>query len=162
MKENIAVTNERVRILYSKAFASISTALAAALGVVYIFREQIASSVLLAWLGFMLVVSLVRYWLLFDYRKHNKVVVDHRRYENRFIYSTGVVGVGWAFFIMQGLYLPAFEYHIYSLLLLVAIIAVAAPIFSSSIKTVYAYIAPPLITTIPFLLLRGGMMLRWR
>ena len=82
--------------------------------------------------------------------------MDHRRYENRFIYSTGLVGVGWAFFIMQGLYLPAFEYRIYSLLLLVAIIAVAAPIFSSSIKTVYAYIAPPLVITIPYLLLQEG------
>ena len=78
MKEDIAVTAERVRVLYSKAFASIGTALAAALVFTYIFRGQLASSVLLAWLGFMLAVSLVRYWLLFDYRKHNKVVVDHR------------------------------------------------------------------------------------
>ena len=57
---------------------------------------------------------------------------------------------------MQGLHLSAFEYRIYSLLLLVVIIAVAAPIFSSSIKTVYAYIAPPLVITIPYLLLQEG------
>lgn len=156
MGQDKSVVAELVRILYSRAFTSISTALIAALIVASIFREQIAWPVLLSWLGFMFIITLFRYWLLLDYKQKKDNTLNHEKFENRFIYSTGLVGAGWAFFIMLGLNLPVFEYRIYSLLLLVAIIAVAAPIFSSSIKTVYAYIGFPLITSIPFLIAQGG------
>jgi len=156
MKQDNIITIERVRILYSRAFASISTALVAAFIVASVIREQTSLPVLLSWLGFMLVISLFRYWLLFDYKRNKETTSSHDKFESLFIYSTGLVGAGWAFIIMLGLSLSEFEYRVYSLLLLVAIVAIAAPIFSSSIKTVYAYIAPPLITTVPFLIAQGG------
>ena len=156
MTQDNFIINERVQILYSKAFASISTALIAALLFSVIFRDQIAQPVLMVWLSFMFIITLFRYWLLLDYRDNKEQFDNHESFENKFIYSTGLVGAGWAFFIFMGINLPVFEYHIYSLLLLVAIISIAAPIFSSSIKTVYAYIGSPLIVTIPYLLLQGG------
>jgi len=156
MKQDNAITVERVRILYERSFAGISTAIAGAFIFAYIFREQIVSPVLLTWLGFMFIVALVRYWLLFDYNKNKQNTPHHDKFEKRFIYATGLVGIGWAFFIVSGLILPAFEYRIYSLLLLVSIVALSVPIFSSSIKTIYFYITPSLIITIPLLLSRGG------
>jgi PAS domain S-box-containing protein len=156
MKQDNAITTERVRILYGKAFASISTALAGVFIFAYIFREQIASPVLVSWVGFMIIVALVRYWLLFDYNKNKQNTPYHDKFEKRFTYATGLVGVGWAFFIVSGLNLPAFEYRVYSLLLLTALVALSVPIFSSSVKTIYFYITPSLIISIPLLLSRGG------
>lgn len=156
MKQDNAITNERVRILYERSFSSISTAIAGVLIFIYIFREQIASPVLLVWFSFMFIVTLVRYWLLFDYNKNKQNTPHHDKFEKRFIYATGLVGIGWAFFIVTGLNLPTFEYRIYSLLLLTGIVALSVPIFSSSIRTIYFYITPSLITSIPLLLSRGG------
>jgi len=156
MKQNSAITVERVRALYEKSFAGISTALVGAFVFTYIFWEQFASSVLLAWLGYMFVIALVRYWLLADYNKYKTQIQNHDKFEKRFIYATGLVGIGWAFLIISGMLLPAFEYRLYSLLLLVSIVALSVPLFSSSIKTIYFYIAPSLIIAIPLLLSRGG------
>lgn len=156
MKQNNAITIERVRVLYARAFASISTALAAALIISYMLREQLASVVLIAWLGFMIIIGLIRYWLVYDYNKNQHNISNHENYENRFIYSTGLVGVGWAYIILSGLSLPVFEYRIYSLLLLVTIIAISVPIFSISIRTTYFYITPSLIVAFPLLLSNGG------
>ena len=156
MKQDNAITIERVRILYERSFASISTAIVGAFIFAYIFREEIASPVLLAWLGFMFIVTLVRYWLLFDYNKNKQNTLHHDKFEKRFIYATGLIGIGWAFFIVTGLNLPTFEYRIYSLLLLTGIVALSVPIFSSSIRTIYFYITPSLIISIPLLLSRGG------
>jgi len=156
MNQDNVITTERVRILYERAFASISTAIAGAFIFAYIFREQIASPVLLVWLGYMSIVALVRYWLLFNYNKNKQNTSCHDKFEKRFTYAAGLVGIGWAFIIVSGLNLSTFEYRIYSLLLLTAIVALSVPIFSSSIKTIYFYIAPSLIITIPLLLSRGG------
>ncbi|RDH82497.1 MAG: hypothetical protein DIZ80_09430 [endosymbiont of Galathealinum brachiosum] len=156
MEQRNAITIERVRILYEKVFASITTANIAAFIFAYIFREQIASSVLIIWLSYMVVVNLYRYWLLFDYKKTRLNNPCHDKYEKRFAYSTWVLGIGWAFCIVWGLTLPAAEYRIYSLLWLVAFVTVALPVFSSSIKIYYLYVAPTLIISIPLLLFRGG------
>ena len=75
MKQDNPIVIERVRILYERSFASISTAIAGAFIFAYIFKEQIALPVLLVWLGFMFIVSLVRYWLLFDYNKNKQNIL---------------------------------------------------------------------------------------
>lgn len=156
MKQNDAITAERVKILYGRSFASISMAMVGAIIFSYIFREQIASPVLLIWLAFMSIVALFRYWLLFDYNQNNQNIPCHEKFENRFVYATALVGLGWAFFILMGLNLPVFEYRIYSLLILVSIVALSVPIFSPSIRTIYFYISPSIIVSIPLLLSRGG------
>jgi len=156
MNQDSAITAERVRILYERAFASINTALAATLIISYILWGKIAAPVLLSWIGIMFVIALVRYWLLFDYNKNNQNILLHEKFEKRYSYATALVGIGWAFIIVLGLNLPDFEYRLYSILLLLSIIAISVPIFSSSPKTIYYYIAPPLITSIPLLLSRGG------
>lgn len=156
MNQNNDITTERVRILYGRAFASINTALAASLIISYIVWGAIDVPVLLTWLGFMFAIALVRYWLLFDYNKNKHNTVQHEKFEKRYSYATALVGLGWAFIIVSCLYLPEFEYRLYAILLLGSIIAISVPIFSSSPKTIYFYLTPPLITSIPLLLSRGG------
>jgi len=156
MDQESAITIERVRALYEKSFAGTSSALVGAFIFTYIFWGQIASPLLLVWLGFMCIVAVARYWLLANYNEHKTHTQDHDIFEKRFIYATGMVGIGWAFFIVSGMLLPTFEYRIYSLLLLVSIVALSVPLFSSSLRTVYFYIAPSLIIAIPLLLSRGG------
>ena len=155
-EKNDSITEERVRILYAKGIVSISTAVISAFLMVYIFTGQIETSTLIGWLGVMLLSALVRYWTIFDYFKNKDRITDHKKYENRFAYLTGIVGLIWAFFIVTALTLPTFEYRIYGLLLLTAMVALAVPIFSSSPKTIYLYIAPSLVITIPLLVFSGG------
>ena len=156
MNQDDAITTERVRILYERAFASINTALAASLIISYILWDKIAAPVLLSWIGIMFVIALVRYGLLFDYNKNKQNTFQHEIFEKRYSYATALVGIAWAFIIVSGLNLPDFEYRLYSILLLVSIIAISVPIFSSSPKTIYFYLAPTLLTSIPLLLFRGG------
>ena len=151
-----AITNERVRILFAKAPASLITAIFAAIIVALLFREQISSSVLLLWLGFMFLINIVRGWIIIDYKKHKDNISDHSIFEKRYYLLASLVGACWAFIIFLGLNLPGFEYRLYSLLLLVAIISISIPAFSSSIKTLYFYTAPSLIVSVPLLLMRGG------
>ena len=150
-----AITNERVRILYAKAPASLTTAILGATIYALLFKEQIAFPVLALWLGFMFLVTVFRIWLVFDYKKNKDNISEHTKFENRFIFSVSLIGLGWAFIIFQGLILPAFEYRIYSLLFLVSIISISVPVFSSSMKALYFYVVPSLIVSIPLLLIRG-------
>ena len=154
-QENV-ITSERVRILYDRAFSSINTALAASIIITYILWSKIEPSILVPWLGFMVAIALARFWLLYDYNKHKQDTLLHNKFEQRYSYATALVGVSWAFIIFIGLNLPEFEYRLYSTLLLVSIIAISVPIFSSSPKTIYLYIAPSLMTSLPLLLFRGG------
>lgn len=151
-----SITTERVRILYKRAFASTNTALAASLIMSYLLWDGIEIPVLFTWLGFMFAIALVRYWLLFDYNKNKKNTVLHEKFEKRYSYATALVGLGWTFIIVTSLNLPEFEHRLYALLLLVSIIAISVPIFSSSPTSIYFYLTPPLITSIPLLLSRGG------
>lgn len=151
-----AITNERVRILFAKAPASLTTAIFAAIIIALLFKEQISSSVLLLWLGFMFLINIVRVWIIIDYKKHKDNIPDHSIFEKRYFLLASLVGGTWAFIIFLGLNLPDFEYRLYSLLLLVAIISISIPAFSSSIKTLYFYTAPSLIVSVPLLLMRGG------
>lgn len=156
MNQDSAIIVERVRILYERAFASINTALAAALIISYLIWGEIEALVLLTWLGVMFAIALVRYWLLWDYNKNKNNTLLHEKFEKRYSYAAALVGISWAFIIVSCLNLPDFEYRLYSILLLISIIAISVPIFSSSPKTMYFYITPPLITVIPLLLYRGG------
>lgn len=156
MNQDNVITNERVKILFGRAFSSISMVIVGVFIFAYIMREQIDSLVLLAWIGFMSITALVRYWILFDYNKNKQSTPSHNKFEKRYSYATGLVGMGWAFFIAMGLSLPTLEYRLYSLLLLTSIVALSVPVFSSSIKTTYFYITPSLIVSIPLLLSRGG------
>ncbi len=156
MLHTVAITNERVRILFAKAPASITTAIFAAVIIALLFKGEIPSSVLLLWLGFMFLINMVRGWIIIDYKKHKDNIPEHSIFEKRYFLLASLVGGNWAFIIFLGLNLPDFEYRLYSLLLLVAIISISIPAFSSSIKTLYFYTAPSLIVSIPLLLMRGG------
>lgn len=156
MNQDNVITNERVQILFGRAFSGISTVIVTAFIFAYIMRGQIDSFVLLAWIGFMSIITMVRYWLLFDYNKNKQNTPRHDKFEKRYAYAAGLVGIGWAFFIVLGLNLASLEYRLYSLLLLTSIVALSVPVFSSSVKTIYFYITPPLIISIPLLLSRGG------
>jgi len=151
-----AITHERVRILFAKAPASITTAVVATVLIALLFQGKIPSSVLLLWVGFMFLINMVRVWIIADYKKHKDNISDHSSFEKRYFLITCLVGVSWAFIIFLGLNLPDSEYRVYSLLLLVGIISISIPAFSSSIKTLYFYTAPSLIVSIPLLLMRGG------
>lgn len=151
-----AITSERVKILYERAFSSINTALAASIIIAYILWGKVEASTLIPWLAFMFTIALVRFWLLFDYNRNKQDTLLHDKFEKRYSYATAMVGISWAFIIIIGLNLPEPEYRLYSSLLLVSIIAISVPIFSSSPKTLYFYIAPALITSLPLLLFRGG------
>lgn len=150
------ITNERVRILYENTRFSGLSAIALACLFAYIFKEQIAAPILLGWLGSLSAFILLRYWLNFNYRRQRAKIQDHRKFENRLAYFAGLTGISWAFIIIMGLNLPVFEYRIYSLLLLVGVIAIAMPVFAASIKALYFYSAPSLATSIPLLWFRGG------
>lgn len=156
MLHTAAVTNERVRILYTKAPASLTTAILGATIYSLLFKDQIALSVLVLWLGFMFLVTVFRVWLVLDYKKNKDNIPEHSKFENRFIFSVSLIGLGWAFIIFQGLTLPAFEYRIYSLLFLVSIISISVPILSSSMKALYFHVTPSMLISIPLLLARGG------
>lgn len=134
MNQDNAITTERVRILYERAFASINTALAASLIISYLVWDKIEAHVLFTWLGFMFATALLRYWLLFDYNKNKNRVLLHKKFEKRYSYATALVGLSWSFIIVTSLNLPDFEYRLYAILLLVSIIAISVPIFSSSPK----------------------------
>ncbi len=151
-----AITNECVRILYAKAPAALTTAILAAVIYSIIFKDQIALPVLLSWLGYMFLVTVYRVWLIFDYKNNKDNIQDYSKIENRFIFPVGLIGLGWAFILFQGLILPVFEYRIYNLLFLVAIISISVPIFSSSMKALYFYTAPSVIVSIPLLLMGSG------
>lgn len=156
MTQDNAITSERVRILYERAFASINTALAAALIISYLLWGQLETVIIISWLVVMFAIGIVRYWLLYDYNKNKHHTHLHEKFEKRYSYATLLVGISWAFIIFLGLNLPDFEYRLYSVLLLLSLIAISVPIFSPSPKTIYFYIAPPLVTAIPLLLSRGG------
>lgn len=151
-----SIINERVNILYSKASASIVTAIIASCIFAYLFRYQLPFVFVITWLALFLLVNLLRFWLVMDYQRNKDKVADHQQYEQRFYWVAGLVGIGWAVFIVQGLLLTEPEYQNYSMLLLVAVVAIAVPVFSSSIKTIYFFIAPPLLTALPVLLFEGG------
>ncbi|MDH3327418.1 MAG: PAS domain S-box protein [Gammaproteobacteria bacterium] len=156
MKLDNNITTERIRLLYDSALSSISTAIAVSLIFAYVFWGHISSPVIFTWLGFMFFISLAQVWLISDYKKNQKIIDDHTKFENRFSLLAGLIAAGWAFIILQGLSLHAIEERIYSLLLLMSIVAIVSPIFSSSLKTVYCYLTPILLTTIPFLFSQGG------
>lgn len=156
MQQNDTIISERMRILFERAFFSNLTAIVASVIFAYIMREQFDVLVTLLWLGFMFIVTSVRFWIIFDYKNNFYNIRDDNKYENWFAYITGLVGVGWAAFMALGLSSDYIEYRIYSVLLLVAIISIAVNIFSTSIKTLYFYLLPPLIISIPMLLSRGG------
>ena len=151
-----AITNERVRILFAKAPASITSAVFATVLMALLFMGEIPLSVLLLWVGFMFLINMVRGWIIVDYKKHKDNIPNHSSFEKRYFLITCLVGGSWAFIIFMGLNLPDTEYRVYSLLLLVGIISISIPAFSSSIKTLYFYTAPSLIISIPLLLMRGG------
>lgn len=153
-REN-TITAERVRILFGRALAGVNTAIAASFIFAYILKDQLTASLLFMWLTYMCAVTVFRYWLIHDYNRQNQTVTCHDKYENRFALLAGLIGIGWAFIIIAGLNLVDFEFRMYSLLLLVIIVALSVPIFSSSVKTIYFYITPPLITSIPLLLSQG-------
>lgn len=156
MDQENAITTERVRILYENAFAGINTAIAGVLTISYILWDKLDSQVILIWIAFMLLMTLVRHWLVFDYNKNKQKILFHELYEKRYSYAAAVIGICWAFIIVMGLNLDDYEYRLYSLLILISIMAISIPIFSSSPKTSYYYLAPSLIITIPLLLSRGG------
>jgi len=150
------ITIERVRILYDTlSRQNIVTALATVI-ITYVYREQFSISVLLAWCGFMMIGIGLRFWCLINYKKKAANTSDHRYFENHYVYANGFVGLGWALFIALSLNLPSFTYRIYSILLLAAMIGVAVPVLMSSIKSLYAFILPPLVAAVPLLFIRGG------
>ena len=85
-----AITNERVRILYTKAPASLTTAILGATIYSFLFKNQIALPVLASWLGCMFLVTVFRIWLVFDYRKNKDSISEHSKFANRFIFSFGL------------------------------------------------------------------------
>ena len=156
MQQNDTIISERMRILFERAFFSNLTAIVASVIFAYIMREQLDALVIYLWLGFMFIVAAVRFWIIFDYKKNKNNLGDENKHENRFAYATGILGLGWATFIALGLSSDHFEYRIYSVLLLVSIISIAVNIFSTSLKTLYLYLSPSLIISIPLILSRGG------
>ena len=156
MAQTNAINNKRISILYGNAFSGNITVLLSSLIIAYLLKEAVPAKTLVSWLILMYAVSFYRFFLLADYKKNNEHTPSHQIYETRYSYATGLIGVGWAIIIYTGLNQPEFEYRIYSILLLTAIISIAIPIFSSSIKTIYFYITPSLITSVPILLLAGG------
>ena len=156
MYENETVISERVRILFERAFYSNITAIVVSIIFSYIMRGELDLLVIFIWLGFMLIIASIRFWIINDYKKNRESCTDYSKYENWFAYATGVLGVGWATFIALGLSSEHFEYRVYSILLLVGIISIAVNIFSTSIKTLYFYLLPSLVISIPMLLFRGG------
>lgn len=151
-----SVTIERVRILYDTLLRQNIVTFSATVIIAYIYREQFSSILLLAWSSFMLFGISLRFWYLANYKKNAATISDHSAFETHYIYASGVVGFGWAIFVALSLNLPSFTYRIYSILLLAAMIGMAVPVFMSSIKTLYAFILPPILIAIPLLLIRGG------
>lgn len=156
MIENTSIINERVRILYDNTLTGIAIVILSTLVLNYIYIYQLPAHILIGWDIYMFSISLFRLWLLHNYRKHCTELTNHEKYEQRYTYATGLVGIGWSFFIYTGLSLPLIEYQFYSLLVLAGIVAIAAPLFTSSIKALYFYILPPAIVAIPTLFIQGG------
>jgi len=153
---DISVTIERILILYDTLIRQNMVTFSATVIIAYVYMEQFSSIVLLAWSSFMMFGISLRFWCLVNYKKNAANISDHSVFETYYIYATGVVGLGWAIFIALSLSLPSFTYRIYSLLLFAAMAGMAIPVFMSSIKTLYAFILPPLLVAIPLLLIRGG------
>jgi len=155
MKRDNAVIKERLKILYQGAFFNNSADTFAVILFSYIYSQQFDLVISLLWIGFMLSVLLLRYKLIFNYKKNEHDISNHKRYENSYVYLTSLFSCGLAFLIAFGLFLPA-PFNLYSLLLLIAAISVAIPLYNSSKKCVYFYITPMLISAIPLLLFQGG------
>jgi len=151
-----SVTIERVSILYEALLRQNIVTFSATMIIAYIYREQFSSASLLAWSSFMMFGIGLRFWYLVNYKKNAANISDHSVFETQYIYASVVVGVGWAAFLAISLSLPSFTYRIYSILLLSAMVGMAMSVFIFSIKTLYAFIIPPLLIAIPLLLIRGG------
>jgi len=151
-----SVTAERMRILYDTVIRQNVVTFLAALIIVYIYREQFSTEQLLAWSGYMLVGLGLRFWCLQYYKKHAVNTADHGEFENYYTYANAFVGIGWAIYIIYSLNLPSFTYRIYSVLLLAALVGAAVPVLMSSIKVMFAFVAPGFFVTIPLLFLLGG------
>ena len=151
-----SVTIERVRILYETLLRQNVVTFSATMIIAYIYREQFSSASLLAWSSFMMFGVSLRFWYLVNYKKNAANIANHSVFETQYIYASMVVGVGWAIFLALSLSLPSFTYRIYSLLLLSAMVGMAMSVFIFSIKTLYAFVIPPLLVATPLLLIRGG------
>lgn len=156
MAKNETIISERVRILFDRSFYSSVTVILAAIIFAYLMRAQLNNNIMYLWLSYMFIVSLYRFWVITDFKKQPDDVATSHKYENRFVYITSLLGLGWAFIVFLGLSAESFEYRIYTVLLLAALISVAVNIFSTSTKTLYFYLAPPILVSVPLLLMKGG------
>ena len=158
MKHNneSSVTVERMRILYETVIRQNVVTFIATLIIAYIYREQFSPELLMTWSSFMFVGIGLRFWCLHYYKKHAASTPDHGKFETYFAYANAYVGLGWAIYIVLSLSLPSFTYRIYSILLLAAMVGAAVPVLMSSIKVLFAYIAPAILVSIPLLFMLGG------
>lgn len=145
-----------MRILYETIFRQNVTTFAATFIIAYIYREQFSPQLIFAWACFMFFGIGLRYLCLLYYKRNADKLADHRTFENYYGYASGVVGLGWAVYIVASLNLPSFTYRIYSIMLLAALVGSAVPVLMSSLKAMFAYIAAPVIVSIPLLFLLGG------
>ena len=156
MQQDNTLASERMRILFERAFFSNLTAIVGSFLFAYIMRELFNLLSISLWLGYMFSIGIIRFWIINDFKKNRTNSEDDNKYENRFAYATGLIGLGWAIFIAIGLSSDSFEYRMYGTLLLVAIISISVNVFSTSLKTLYFYLLPSLIVSIIMLLSHGG------
>lgn len=156
MEQSDFLNSERIRILFERSLFSNVVAIIGAVIFSYLFRNQIDALINYMWLSFMILVAMVRFSLLFDYKKHKDTIINHTKYENLFSYLTGMVGIGWAIILYIGLTSEEHLNHSYGVLLFVALVSTSAIVFSTSKKTLYLYIVPPSLVTVPLLFLHGG------
>jgi len=156
MLESNLIANERVRILYENSLLNNGTIVLSVPIMVYLFWGQLPVHTTLGWAAYMVIAVLLRYKLIINYRRTKKDTNNHQKFETNYAWASTILGLGWTWLIVWGLTLPNFEQRMYSILLLTAVVSVSVPTFSSSIKTMYAYIIPSVSLSVPIMLFRGG------
>ena len=156
LSEETLIVQGRTEALYAKSYSSVISSVLISFTFAYFYLEQFSFQFLASWLIVLTGLNAVRFWITFDFNQHKDRQPDYRKYENRLILLTAIIGCAWAFFIVNTFLLPGFEYRTYGLLLLVGMVATAVPIYSANMTAVYAFTLPSIFSSLPVFFFLGG------
>lgn len=140
------VLAEQVRLVYSGAPEAYITTILNALLLTYIQRNVVASSTLLAWLAFIVVVTLVRTGVVIGYwRAKESSVEATRRWDRLYRAGATLSGIGWG--AAGVLLFPAesIAHQVFLLLVLAGMTAGAVVVLPARMETCRAFMIPILL-----------------
>jgi hypothetical protein len=89
------VRAEQIKLLYAKAPMAITATLVNAPILVYILWENIQHAVLIAWLTYMIMLSMGRIWLVHEYRRASPSPLEDSHWGTRYLAGIALSGIGW-------------------------------------------------------------------